>query len=572
LVWFSVPHGVNVSAYAAESLAQQELDCLLEPRVKINIGAAVAGLISSVMVDRGDVVKAGQVVATLESGVEEANVALGRAKANDDFQVHSNQARADFLRRKASRHEQLRLTHATPEATFDEAETDAKMAEFATQEASLNLNVAQLELKRQEEMLKLRTIRSPIDGVVAERVLFTGAYTHDDSHIMTVAQIDPLNVEVFVPIAFYAQTRVGDEADIFPESPVGGRFLATVTIVDHVLDAASGTFGVRLELPNPEHRIPAGVKCKIRFKHDQTDSRGSDAEGVAEHQNAKLPPAAPGSHDQIAWALVKETTDDETVKRFIAQYPRTPLRKEAEARIAALAAAWAAKPVPPSPDEVTWLVLAETTDEAAIKRFIAQYPTTPLRKEAEARIAALAAARAAKPVLPGPDEVAWLLPKETADASALTRSIAQYPNGALHNDAEARIAVLEAQSSRAVGVNPIDSRELVRSLQSELKQLGCFSGPVDGELNDATRAAERMFAKLSSIKIPDALTLDTIKTLSGISKQICPLVCPGGVRTAGGRCISRTVASDKAARSNAAKPKSKHRETTNFDPSHQSAN
>ena len=91
-----------------------------------------------------------------------------------------------------------------------------------------------------------------------------------------------------------------------------------------------------------------------------------------------------------------------------------------------------------------------------------------------------------------------------------------------------------------------------------------MSGRVDGELNDATRAAERMFGKLSSIKIPDALTLDTVKTLSGVSRQICPLVCPGGVRTAGGRCISRTVASDKAARSNAAKPKSKHRETRPF--------
>jgi multidrug efflux pump subunit AcrA (membrane-fusion protein) len=38
-----------------------------------------------------------------------------------------------------------------------------------------------------------------------------------------------------------------------------------VIVVDPVVDAASGTFGVRLELPNPEHAIPAGLKCRVRF-------------------------------------------------------------------------------------------------------------------------------------------------------------------------------------------------------------------------------------------------------------------------------------------------------------------
>ena len=41
---------------------------------------------------------------------------------------------------------------------------------------------------------------------------------------------------------------------------------ARVTVVDRVVDAASGTFGVRLELPNPDYRLPAGLKCKVRFE------------------------------------------------------------------------------------------------------------------------------------------------------------------------------------------------------------------------------------------------------------------------------------------------------------------
>jgi membrane fusion protein (multidrug efflux system) len=41
-----------------------------------------------------------------------------------------------------------------------------------------------------------------------------------------------------------------------------------VTVVDKVVDAASGTFGVRLELPNPDLKLPAGLKCTVRFNRN----------------------------------------------------------------------------------------------------------------------------------------------------------------------------------------------------------------------------------------------------------------------------------------------------------------
>jgi len=46
---------------------------------------------------------------------------------------------------------------------------------------------------------------------------------------------------------------------------VGGSYTARVDVVDQMFDAASGTFGVRLSLPNPNRRIPAGLKCRARF-------------------------------------------------------------------------------------------------------------------------------------------------------------------------------------------------------------------------------------------------------------------------------------------------------------------
>jgi len=82
---------------------------------------------------------------------------------------------------------------------------------------------------------------------------------------MTIAQIDPLNVEVFVPVALYATIKVGTEATVIGEAPVGGRYIAKVEVIDPLMDARSGTFGIRLLLPNPDNKIPAGLRCKVEF-------------------------------------------------------------------------------------------------------------------------------------------------------------------------------------------------------------------------------------------------------------------------------------------------------------------
>jgi multidrug efflux pump subunit AcrA (membrane-fusion protein) len=122
-----------------------------------------------------------------------------------------------------------------------------------------------LELARAEAGLELKTIRSPDDGVVTERALSGGEYVNQESHILTIARLSELRVETYLPVALYGQVAEGDIATVEPEPPIGGSYKAKVAVVDHVFDAASGTFGVRLLLPNPDLRLPAGMRCKVRF-------------------------------------------------------------------------------------------------------------------------------------------------------------------------------------------------------------------------------------------------------------------------------------------------------------------
>ena len=109
--------------------------------------------------------------------------------------------------------------------------------------------------------------RSPVSGVVVDRLLSPGELVNDnDSAILTVAQIDPLSVEVIVPVSLLKEIQVGQPAEIEPEPPFSKVVIANVKVVDRVVDAGSGTFRVRLELPNSDHRLPAGLKCTVRFQ------------------------------------------------------------------------------------------------------------------------------------------------------------------------------------------------------------------------------------------------------------------------------------------------------------------
>lgn len=246
--------------------AAEEYDCLIEARDTVEIRSPVEGLIEKVLVRRGDAVKRGQVIAMLESGAERAAVELARSKATMKGPLKAAESRLDFAVKKEERTAELFKQNFVSAGALDEARTQRELAESELREARENQKLNEIELSRAEELLKLRIMRSPFDGVVVERFLSPGEFATSNvkDPIMKLAEVDPLHVEVVLPASQFGKIRKGSAGFVRPEAP-GGRFRALVTTVDTIIDAASGTFGVRLELPNPGLRIPAGAKCKIQF-------------------------------------------------------------------------------------------------------------------------------------------------------------------------------------------------------------------------------------------------------------------------------------------------------------------
>ena len=273
---------VGAGKASAQAAGVPELDCVIEPQQVVKLSTPVVGVIGRLDVDRGDVIKKGQDLGRLEDGIEQANLNLARAKATSESGIKAAEARLDFLRKKSARVGELAAKNAGygSQQSLEEANSDVNVAEQQLNQAQLELEMARLEVGKAEQELKQRMLISPIDGVVTERLLGPGEFRNEQSPILTLAQIDPLRVEVFVPTSQYGRIRVGSHAKILPQQPIGGSYAATVTVADQVLDAASGTFGVRLALPNPGLKLPAGIRCKVLFDmQEPTSSVGTAPPG-----------------------------------------------------------------------------------------------------------------------------------------------------------------------------------------------------------------------------------------------------------------------------------------------------
>lgn len=225
-----------------------DLDCVMQPREVVTVNAPVEGVLERVAVDRGDVVQAGSLLAMLESSLERNLLAVARARATQDSAVEANEGRQDFEERRFLR--------------VDEPEQI--LAGYRLMDDTERKRLADSDLERAEAALALRAVKSPITGVVMERLRRPGELASPEHPIMTIAALDPLRVDVVVPVALFGRVVVGQRAVVVPATPHTRRLEATVIEVDKVADATSSTFGVRLEASNPGHRVPGGLTCKVR--------------------------------------------------------------------------------------------------------------------------------------------------------------------------------------------------------------------------------------------------------------------------------------------------------------------
>jgi len=261
LVQWTNAQAVPTVALATLSHGNAEQSLILpgtiQPYNKAAIYARVSGYLKSWRQDIGAHVKAGQVLATIDT--PDLDQQLAQAKAD----LATATANAQLAAVTAQRMNSLLRSQWVPQQMADDKNGSAAATRAAMEAASANV-------KRLEAMTSFKDITAPFDGIVTARNTDIGALINAGNtagqELFEVSDLHRVRIYVQVPQAFSAQLRPGLTATLaMPQYP-GRTFDATLVTTSHAMNADSRSMLVELQADNADGTFFAGAYCQVHFQ------------------------------------------------------------------------------------------------------------------------------------------------------------------------------------------------------------------------------------------------------------------------------------------------------------------
>jgi RND family efflux transporter MFP subunit len=273
------------------------------------IYARVNGYVAKWLVDIGDHVKKGQVLAIIETPELDAELQAARAQLrSSESQVVARQAEAEFSKTTNER------WRDSPKGVVSEQEREAKKADYESAEARLYAANAQVNLDKSKvdqysAMSEFKQVKAPFDGTITERKIDVGNLVNAGSGSTTtplyrMAQTDPLRIFVDVPQSAAGELMsAGVPAEIRATGAVGGAFAGKIARSAESINAQARTMRVEVDMPNADHGLVPGMYVNVAF--------GLPARGLVEVPAAALIFRSTGT--QVAKVGADERVTFETV-------------------------------------------------------------------------------------------------------------------------------------------------------------------------------------------------------------------------------------------------------------------
>ena len=217
----------------------------IEAFAEADVIAKVAGEVREILVEEGDDVKKGQVVARLDGD---------RLR----LELNESKARLNKLQRDYARNVELSEKGLISAGDFEQIKYDMDAL-------AASYNLAKLELDYTQ-------IRAPIDGVISERYIKLGNTLQVSDPVFRVTGFVPLVAYLHVPEREYRNIAAGQTAAIEIDALPGAPVIATVTRVSPIVDPATGTFKITIEIYDEARRIKPGMFGRVSIVYDRHEN------------------------------------------------------------------------------------------------------------------------------------------------------------------------------------------------------------------------------------------------------------------------------------------------------------
>jgi RND family efflux transporter MFP subunit len=256
-------------------------------RRKAVVAAEVTGKVASVLIEEGNIVKEGQVVARLDSVLAEHDLALAKSRVESaEAAIGTISADLDDANRIVARARVLAEKKAMSEADLTKAEARAGVLAAQLRQYQAQYETAKLDAARNATVLDKHQIRAPFDGIVVDKSaqpgemispMSVGGFTR--TGICTIVDMDSIEIEVDVNEAFIGRVSTGGAVsavlDAYPDWAIPAYVIAIVPTANR----EKATVRVRIGFRQKDPRILPDMAVKVTFLDETTSgARGKAAE------------------------------------------------------------------------------------------------------------------------------------------------------------------------------------------------------------------------------------------------------------------------------------------------------
>jgi membrane fusion protein, multidrug efflux system len=229
-----------------------------------------AGRLQDISVRLGDPVSRGQRIAKIEDfeiqeQVKQQEAALEVSRAT----IRQREADLKLAETNAERSRNLFARQLLPKQTLDDTEAryQAAVAQLDLARAQNTQSSARLDELRIN--LANTIIASPVNGFVARRAVDPGAFVGQNAPVVDVVDISRVRLVANVVEKDLDQMQTGDTTQVEVDAFPGEMFMGRIARVAPVLDPATRTAPIEIEIPNPGYRLKPGMYARVTVTTDE---------------------------------------------------------------------------------------------------------------------------------------------------------------------------------------------------------------------------------------------------------------------------------------------------------------
>ncbi len=272
-----VPKVATVTPIRSAGTRTVTLPGSLEPVQETTVYARTNGYVRRFLVDIGDAVKTGQVLAEIDAPEVDQELAQARAAANQSTAI-LEQART---RSELARIEMKRYASLAPTGAVSQQETEQHQATLDSEQANVRAAKASLmssnaNIRRLEDLQRFSVVTAPFSGTVTSRTTEVGQRVTSGlgagEALFRVANVDTMRVFVSVPQRYAPSVRVGAKASVSLREFTGRSFEGIITRTANELDSKTRTLLTEVRVDNASRTLIAGMYATVSFRAERVDT------------------------------------------------------------------------------------------------------------------------------------------------------------------------------------------------------------------------------------------------------------------------------------------------------------